>query len=48
MITEGTKQKLLIKGAKPEDAADYTVRLGDLSTEASLTVEGKDCNGHTT
>ena len=41
VITEGTKQKLVIKGAKPEDAADYTVRLGNLSTEASLTIDGK-------
>lgn len=42
IIAEGTKHKLIIKKAKPEDAAAYSVKLGALCTEARLAVEGRE------
>ncbi|ELT96013.1 hypothetical protein CAPTEDRAFT_139749 [Capitella teleta] len=39
VIAEGTIHKLVLKNAKPEDAAQYSVRLGAVTTEADLTVE---------
>lgn len=40
VIAEGPIHKLVLKNAKPEDAAQYSVRLGAVTTEADLTVEG--------
>ena len=39
-IDEGAVKKLVIHDVSPEEIADYTVKIGDLTSTATLGVEG--------
>lgn len=41
IIVDGCVHKLIIKGVKPEDVADYSMTVKDKTTKAALSVEGK-------
>lgn len=40
-VTDGFKQKLILRDVTLDDIAEYTCVCGDVSTKATLNVEGK-------
>lgn len=41
IVTEGTIHRLIIKDAKLEDQAEYSISVGDKTSQASVFVEGE-------
>ena len=40
VVVDGSTHRLILPGVSPDQSAEYTCRIGDVSTSAKLDVEG--------